>query len=188
MQNFRGKPKWLDGTDTEQTGPVSYKVLVGEHLWKRHVDQTHQKHFSNQDSKPEISVTPSNDTTDIQPVTPPQAATAENTTLKPNETKSSENDNAEDTHAAATAQSQPQPRYPTRKAPQRLGLKRTSVQKSNKNEIFMAKVKNSNCLKFCTQVDPSKTRKTVYFFFSNVFFFSRKTNFSLSLQNRWIGS
>ena len=29
----------------------------------------------------------------------------------------------------------------------------------------MARVKNSNCLKFCTQVDPSKTRKTVYFFF-----------------------
>ena len=35
----------------------------------------------------------------------------------------------------------------------------------------MARVKNSNCLKFCTQVDPSKTRKTVYFFSSNVVFF-----------------
>ena len=49
------------------------------------------------------------------------------------------------------------------------GIKRTSVQKSNKNEIFMARVKNSNCLNFCTQVDPSKTRKAVYFFSSNVF-------------------
>ena len=29
-------------------------------------------------------------------------------------------------------------------------IKRTSVQKSNKNEIFMARVKNSNCLNFCT--------------------------------------
>ena len=54
------------------------------------------------------------------------------------------------------------------------------MQKSNKNEIFMARVKNSNCLKFCTQVDPCKTRKAVYFFSSNVFLFSRKTNFSLS--------
>ena len=55
------------------------------------------------------------------------------------------------------------------------------MQKSNKNEIFMARVKNSNCLKFCTQVDPSKTRKTVYFFSSNGFFiFPRKTNFLLS--------
>ena len=54
------------------------------------------------------------------------------------------------------------------------------MQKSNKNEIFMARIKNSNCLKFCTQVDPSKTRMTVYFFSSNMFFFSRKTNFSLS--------
>ena len=57
VQNFRGEPKWLDGTVTEQTGPVSYKVLVGEQLWKRHVDQMHQKHLSNKDSKPEISVT-----------------------------------------------------------------------------------------------------------------------------------
>ena len=53
------------------------------------------------------------------------------------------------------------------------------MQKSNKNEIFMARVKNSNCLNFCTQVDPSKTRKAVYFFSSNMFLFSRKTNFSL---------
>ena len=59
-------------------------------------------------------------------------------------------------------------------------LKRTSVQKSNKNDIFMTRVKNSNCLNFCTQVDPIKTRKAVYFFSSNMFLFSRKTNFSLS--------
>ena len=43
------------------------------------------------------------------------------------------------------------------------------MQKSNKNEIFMARVKNSNCLNFSTQVDSSKTRKAVYFFSSNVF-------------------
>ena len=53
------------------------------------------------------------------------------------------------------------------------------MQKSNKNEIFMARVKNSNCLKFCTHVDHSKTRKAVYFFSSNMFLFSRKMNFSL---------
>ena len=35
------------------------------------------------------------------------------------------------------------------------------MQKSNKNEILTARVKNSNCLNFCTQVDPSKTRKAV---------------------------
>ena len=114
VQNFREEPKWLNGTVMEQPGPVSYKVLVGEQLWKRHVDQMHQKHLSNKDSKPEISVTHSNDTTDIQLVTPPQADTAEKSTLKPNESKSSENDNDEDTHAATTAQPQPQTRYPTR--------------------------------------------------------------------------
>ena len=58
------------------------------------------------------------------------------------------------------------------------GIKRTSVQKSNKNEIFMARVKNSNCLNFCTQVDPSKTRKAVYFFFPQMYFnFREKRTF-----------
>ena len=41
----------------------------------------------------------------------------------------------------------------------------------------MARAKNSNCLNFCTQVDPSKKRNAVYFFPQ---IFSRKTNFSLS--------
>ena len=124
VQNFRGEPKRLDGTVTEQIGPVYYKVLFGEQLWKRHVDQMDQKHLSNKDSKPEISATHSNDTTDIQPVTPPQAETAEKATLKPNETKSSENDNDEGTHAAATAQPQPQTRNPIRqrRAPKHLGF------------------------------------------------------------------
>ena len=83
LQDIRGVPKWLDGTVTEQPGPVSYKVLVERQLWKRHVDQIHQKHLSNKDSKPEISATHSNDTTDIQLVTPPLAETAEKSTLKP---------------------------------------------------------------------------------------------------------
>ena len=87
MQDIRGVRKWLDGTVTDQPGPVSYKVLVGEQLWKRHVDQIHQKHLSNKDSKPVISVTYSNDTTDIQLVTPPQAETAEKSTLKPTKPK-----------------------------------------------------------------------------------------------------
>ena len=53
----------------------------------------------------------------------------------------------------------------------------------------MARVKNSNCLKFCTQVDPSKTRKTVYFFFLKyVFIFEENELFAFTLQNRWIGS
>ena len=39
VQNFRGEPKWLAGTVVEKTGPVSYRVQVGEMLWKKHVDQ-----------------------------------------------------------------------------------------------------------------------------------------------------
>ena len=60
---------------------------------------------------------------------------------------------------------------------EKLRVKRTSVQKSNKNEIFMARVKNSNCLKFCTQVEPNKTRKTVYFFPQICFYFREKRTF-----------
>ena len=47
LQNFQGEPKWLDGTVTAQTGSVYHKVLVGEQLWKRHVDQIHQTDNSN---------------------------------------------------------------------------------------------------------------------------------------------
>ena len=41
----------------------------------------------------------------------------------------------------------------------------------------MARVKNSNCLKFCTHVDPSKTRKAVYFFPQMYFNFREKRTF-----------
>ena len=52
------------------------------------------------------------------------------------------------------------------------------MQKSNKNEIFMARVKKSNCLNFCTQVDLSKTRKTVYIFsLKYVVIFEKKGTF-----------
>ena len=64
------------------------------------------------------------------------------------------------------------------------------MQKSNKNEIFLARVKNLNCLNFCTQVDPSKTRKAVYYFFSlkHVVIFEKNELFAFTLWNRWIGS
>lgn len=59
-------------------------------------------------------------------------------------------------------------------------LKRRSVLKSNKNEIFLARVKNSNCLNFCIQVAHSKTRKAVKLFPLEYVFILRKMNFSLS--------
>ena len=39
MQNFRGEPKWLEAIVIERTGPVSYRVKIGEEIAKRHVDQ-----------------------------------------------------------------------------------------------------------------------------------------------------
>ena len=38
-QSLHGDPKWVKGTIIEQTGPVSYKVKVGDRIWRRHVDQ-----------------------------------------------------------------------------------------------------------------------------------------------------
>ena len=63
VQNFRGKPQWLNGTVAEQTGPVSYKVLVGDQLWKRQFDQMHQQRGLQIDyAKPNanVCVTPPN--------------------------------------------------------------------------------------------------------------------------------
>ena len=124
VQNFRGKPRWLNGTVAEQTGPVSYKVLVDDQLWKRHVDQMHQQLGSQIDHakrNANVSVTPPNvgrnqDVVDVPAITSPQSETAE----VPKKEPISEPGN----DPAATAQPQAQPRYPTRqrKAPQRLGF------------------------------------------------------------------
>jgi len=44
LKTFKDNPaKWLDGTVTEQTSSVYHKVLVGDQLWKRHVDQKYIK-------------------------------------------------------------------------------------------------------------------------------------------------
>ena len=38
-RNLREGPKWLLGTILERTGPVSYRVQVGDQVWRRHTDQ-----------------------------------------------------------------------------------------------------------------------------------------------------
>ena len=85
VQNFQGKPQWLNGTVAEQTVPVSYKVLVGDQLWKRHVDQMHQQRGSQIDHakrNANVSLTPPNvgrnqDVVDVPAITSPQSETAE---------------------------------------------------------------------------------------------------------------
>ena len=128
VQNFRGKPRWLDGTVAEQTGPISHKVLVGDQLWKRHVDQMHQQFGSQIDHakcNTNVSVTPPNvvsnqDVVDVPAITSPQSETAE----VPKKEPISEPGNDATAHPTATAQPQAQPRYPMQqqKAPQHLGF------------------------------------------------------------------
>ena len=128
VQNFRGKPRWLNGTVAEQTVPVSYKVLVGDQLWKRHVDQMHQQRGSQIDHakrNANVSVTPPNvgrnqDVVDVPAITSPQSETAE----VPKKEPISDPGNDATAHPTATAQPQAQRRYPTRqrKSPRRLGF------------------------------------------------------------------
>ena len=128
VQNFRGEPKWLDGTITEKTGPVSYKVLVGDQQWKRHVDQMHQKRVNHPSRDTNVSVTFSEnaigkEVVDLEP-TSPQLETAEAATREPTEIPGSEFTDNATAQETASAQPQAQPRYPTRerKSPQRLGF------------------------------------------------------------------
>ena len=37
--NLRDGPKWLPGTIIKRTGPISYRVQVGDQLWRCHTDQ-----------------------------------------------------------------------------------------------------------------------------------------------------
>ena len=126
VQNFRGKPRWLNGTVAEQTGPVSYKVLVGNQLW----NATLIKCISSVDRRltmqnANLSVTPPNvvsnqDVVDVPAITSPQSETAE----VPKKEPISEPGNDATAHPTATAQPQAQPRYPMQqqKAPQHLGF------------------------------------------------------------------
>ena len=104
VQNFRGEPRWLEGTVAEQTGPVSYKVLVDDQLWKRHVDQMHKKHAYFMDCTADLGVTaPSRavnqDNVDVEPTTHPRTETA---TREPTEAQSSEN-SSDATYTSATS-------------------------------------------------------------------------------------
>ena len=75
VQNFRGEPRWVEGTVAEQTGPVSYKVLVEDQLWKRHVEQMHKKHAYFMDrTAPSHAV--NQDNVDVEPTTHPHTETA----------------------------------------------------------------------------------------------------------------
>ena len=39
VRNLREGLKWVHGTITEQTGPVTYRVQVSDQIWRRHTDQ-----------------------------------------------------------------------------------------------------------------------------------------------------
>ena len=44
VENVRGEPKWLPGVVLEKVGEVSYRIQVGEGIWRRHADQIRNGH------------------------------------------------------------------------------------------------------------------------------------------------
>ena len=145
VQNFRGEPKWIEGTVAERTGPVSYRVIVGDQIWKRHVDQIREKTHANRD--PERTSSPLTDIdsntftpTDTEPIQTPTTeqreevvrANASNTSDSNSNSSVDNTNNSDgfanasgaDTNASPVAEQPPQTRYPrrNRKPPTRLGF------------------------------------------------------------------
>ena len=66
-RNLREGLKWLPGTIIERTGPDSYRVQVGDQLWRRHTDQL----LSSLITPAESSVKKSQVTIDMDSMTSP---------------------------------------------------------------------------------------------------------------------
>ena len=56
VANLRGEPKWLHGVILEQTGPISYRVSVGDDIWRQHIDQLCPGSMANTDINADESV------------------------------------------------------------------------------------------------------------------------------------
>ena len=39
VENSKSEPKWVLGTVLEKLGDISYRVQVGNQIWKRYIDQ-----------------------------------------------------------------------------------------------------------------------------------------------------
>ena len=39
IENSKSEPMWVLGTVLEKLGDISYRVQVGNQIWKRHIDQ-----------------------------------------------------------------------------------------------------------------------------------------------------
>ena len=69
VENHREGPKWVRGSIVEKLGPLSYRVQVGEQLWRRHGDQ-----LLRADVSPKASNTGGTAEEDIFTRTSPQSA------------------------------------------------------------------------------------------------------------------
>ena len=57
-KNFSHRPKWIPGVITKITGPVSYKVMLGDgSIVRRHVDQILARSEGNDWIEPKIMET-----------------------------------------------------------------------------------------------------------------------------------
>ena len=56
VENPGKDPKWLTGIILERLGPITYKVKVGEYIWKRHIDQMLRSEVETQDRNDNLDI------------------------------------------------------------------------------------------------------------------------------------
>ena len=56
VENNKPEPKWILGTVVEKLGDISYRVQVGDQVWKRHVNQLLQTIISQTDANTSATV------------------------------------------------------------------------------------------------------------------------------------
>ena len=56
VENNKPEPKWILGTVVEKLGDISYRVQIGDQVWKRHVDQFLQTSISQMEANHSATV------------------------------------------------------------------------------------------------------------------------------------
>ena len=79
VENNKPEPKWVVGTVLETLGNISYRIQVGNQIWKRHVDQmlqttiTQANTDNNDDNTDDINLWPSTSNDTLMSQQPEQA-------------------------------------------------------------------------------------------------------------------
>ena len=113
-RNLREGPKWLLGTILKRTGPVSYRVQVGDQVWRRRTDQLLSSQVTpTDDTAGESQTTISTESRNpVSLPATPHAATEQSSTEPQGNPSATPTVTSTETESNTT--SPPRERYPTR--------------------------------------------------------------------------